>query len=411
MKDAREQRGQDIAKVAVIAKRTDGTYAVPSMSGNGKYTVKLGEKPTCTCPDCQNGFKCKHIYAVEFTMTLEAVQNADGSTTVTETVEIKATARKTYKQNWPAYNEAQTTEKHEFQSILFDLCKGITTPEQKGRGQRRLPMSDATFAAVFKVYSTVSGRRFMCDLSDAQDRGYIEELPHFNSIFNYLENPDMTPILESLIVESAKPLAEVESNFSVDSTGFSSSRFVRWFDQKYGVVRQDHTWVKAHFCCGVKTNVVTAVSIYEKNTNDTPILPELVDATAKNFTMKEVSADKAYATNDNFNAIERAGANAYIMFKSSHNGSSGGLLAKAFHYFCFKKDEFLAHYHKRSNVESTVSMVKAKFRDHVRSKTDIAMKNEVLCKFLCHNICCLISAIYELGIEPMFLAEKSRTTA
>ena len=72
------------------------------------------------------------------------------------------------------------------------------------------------------------------------------------------------------------------------------------------------------------------------------------------------------------------------------------------HYFHFKRGEFLAHYHKRSNVESTFSMIKAKFRDHVRSKTDVAMKNEVLCKVLCHNICCLISAVYELGITPEF---------
>lgn len=47
-------------------------------------------------------------------------------------------------------------------------------------------------------------------------------------------------------------------------------------------------------------------------------------------------------------------------------------------------------------------MIKAKFRDHVRSKTDVAMQNEVLCKILCHNICCLIQAMYELGIEPTF---------
>jgi transposase len=67
-----------------------------------------------------------------------------------------------------------------------------------------------------------------------------------------------------------------------------------------------------------------------------------------------------------------------------------------------KQDEFLAHCHKRSNVESTFSMVKAKFGDAVRLKTTIAMKNEALCKLLAHNICCLISATYELGIEPTF---------
>ena len=53
-----------------------------------------------------------------------------------------------------------------------------------------------------------------------------------------------------------------------------------------------------------------------------------------------------------------------------------------FHYFQYRRDEFLAHYHKRSNVESVFSMIKAKFRDHVRSKTDVAMVNEVLCKII-----------------------------
>jgi hypothetical protein len=65
----------------------------------------------------------------------------------------------------------------------------------------------------------------------------------------------------------------------------------------------------------------------------------------------------------------------------------------------------LQHYHRRSNVESTIMMVKSKFGDSVRSKSEVAAKNEVLCKVLCHNICCLISAMYELGIVPMLTGE------
>ncbi len=45
-------------------------------------------------------------------------------------------------------------------------------------------------------------------------------------------------------------------------------------------------------------------------------------------------------------------------------------------------------------------MVKAKFGEAVRSKTDVAMENEVLAKVLCHNLCCLIHARYELKIDP-----------
>ena len=47
-------------------------------------------------------------------------------------------------------------------------------------------------------------------------------------------------------------------------------------------------------------------------------------------------------------------------------------------------------------------MIKAKFRDHVRSKTPVAMVNEVLCKIICHNVCVLIQESHELGISTDF---------
>jgi len=73
-----------------------------------------------------------------------------------------------------------------------------------------------------------------------------------------------------------------------------------------------------------------------------------------------------------------------------------------YHYFNFRKQEFLQHYHKRSNVESTFSMMKRKFGDSLRSKTDTAMVNETLCKVLCHSLVVLIHEMYELGIDPVF---------
>lgn len=89
-----------------------------------------------------------------------------------------------------------------------------------------------------------------------------------------------------------------------------------------------------------------------------------------------------------------------IPFKKGTTGAAGGLWERCFHYFQFRRDDFKRHYHRRSNVESTFSMVKAKFGDGVRSKTDVAMQNEILAKILCHNVCCLVHAMYELGIEP-----------
>jgi len=47
-------------------------------------------------------------------------------------------------------------------------------------------------------------------------------------------------------------------------------------------------------------------------------------------------------------------------------------------------------------------MMKREFDDGLRSKTDVAMINETLCKILCHNLVVLIHETRELGIEPVF---------
>jgi transposase len=398
--DLREQRGMELAATRTIQQKA-GIWIVPSQAGKGTYRVHLMPKiASCTCPDFETrGVNCKHIYAARFVMKRE--QNADGSVTVTESVTLTATKQTTYPQAWSAYNEAQTHEQDKFQSLLHDLCSGLACAPAKN-GRPRLPLSDAVFNVAFKVYSTVSQRRFMSDLREAHRRGYISKVPHFNSISNYLENPELTPILQEFITQSSLPLRSVESDFAVDSSGFTTCRFTRWFDHKYGVTREQHDWVKCHLMCGVKTNIVTAVEILGRHTNDSTVLPALAKSTAKNFQIAEVSADKGYASKNNAEAIAELGAVPYISFASHHRGNGGGTWEKMYHYFQFKRTDFLAHYHKRSNVESTFSMMKRKFGDGLRSKTDVAMVNETLCKILCHNLVVLIHEMCELGIDPIF---------
>jgi len=135
------------------------------------------------------------------------------------------------------------------------------------------------------------------------------------------------------------------------------------------------------------------------------LLPSLINQTAQHFQVNEVLADKGYSSVRNLEAVLAINATPYIAFKQTATGVyRGGTWEKMFHYFSLNREQFFEHYHKRSNIESTVMMIKTKFRDHVRSKTDVAMKNEVLGKILCHNICCLISAFYELGVNPTFCA-------
>jgi len=59
----------------------------------------------------------------------------------------------------------------------------------------------------------------------------------------------------------------------------------------------------------------------------------------------------------------------------------------------------MKHYHKRSNVESTMNMIKSKFDTFVRSKNEQSQKNEVLAKVLCHNLCVLDQEMHEMNVN------------
>ncbi|MBI1765324.1 MAG: transposase [Acidobacteria bacterium] len=156
---------------------------------------------------------------------------------------------------------------------------------------------------------------------------------------------------------------------------------------------------------GVKTHIVTSAEITGKDASDSPMLPGLVSKTAENFTLSKVSADKGYSSLDNHDAIAKVGATPYIAFKANATGGVGGLFEKMFHFYSFNRDEFLAHYHKRSNGETVFHMIKAKFSTRLRSKGDTAQINEALCKILCHNICVLIQSMFEFGVVPTFCGE------
>ena len=360
--------------------------------------INLDGSPFCTCPDFETRQQaCKHIYAVEYTVKRET--KADGTTTLTESVKVTS--------EWTVYNQAQTHEAERFTELLQAVCEGIPNPPQS-IGRPRLPLSDVVYSLASRAYSTMSGRRHASELRDAEAKGVIAKAPSYNSAFRYLENPELTPLLKSLIEETAKPLKAVESDFAVDSSGFSTSTYARWFDHKWGKQRSRQTWVKTHIMCGVKTHVVTAVEATPFESADVKQLPHLLERTAQTFPINEVSGDKAYSDHRNVHAIADAGGTAYIPFRSNSTGQASskhrfdGLWNRMWHFYNFNREAFLEHYHKRSNVETVFSMIKAKFGGSVRAKTPVAQVNEVLCKILCHNICVLVQSTYELELEPVF---------
>ena len=405
----REVKALQIAAKSKLTQKGN-VWLVPSQAGHGEYEVRPDPTPRCTCPDFEfRNAKCKHVLAVEYTLMRETT--ADGQTVVTETMKV---TRKTYSQDWKAYNHAQTHEKSELQALLYELCKNLPEPiERKGKGRPSLCLPDIIFSSVTKIYSTISGRRYQTDLREAKARGYLMHLPHYNSVFKYLESAALTPYLYELISLSAQPLTSIEEDFAVDSSGFSTGQFMRWLDVKYGTKEDRRQWLKLHLMCGVKTNIVTSVKVSDGYAHDYTYFKGLVDKTAQSgFKMKEVSADKGYLGASNMLATLQHGAIPYIPFKTNSVPDSRGsygpkseLWTRMYHFYALNRAEFLKHYHKRSNIETTFHMIKAKFGQRLRSRTLTAQINEALCKVLCHNLCVVIQSVHELGIEAAFASE------
>lgn len=404
--DARQERGLALyqAKKPAIRHIVGGKYLVPSAGGGKDYVVDAEER-RCSCPDHEErAVRCKHMWAVSYFR--EETTLPDGSTVVTETAKV---VRLTYKQDWPAYNRAQCEEKDRVQILLAALCEGIQEPP-RGKGRPRLPLRDTVFGATMKVYGLMSGRRSTSDIRACAEDGHTETAPSYNTLFRLVDRPDVKPLLERLVEESAKPLRAIESTFAVDSTGFSSITYTRWFDHKWGGEKRYQRWVKLHASVGTVTNIVTAARVTPSTVGDSPMLPELVEATAANgFPVDEVSADKAYLSHANLATIMAAGAIPFIPFKENSGSEGSEAWARMWHHFSANKADFLAHYHRRSNVETAFSSIKRKFGGAVRSKLPAAQLNEVLLKCLCHNLSCLVHAIHELGVEPKFWLPASVT--
>lgn len=306
--------------------------------------------------------------------------------------------------DWPSYNLHQVAEKTMFLDMLQDLCKFIDNkPIRRGRPYQNL--QDLLFCMGLMAYNNKSSRRHSAELEMCKRQGLIEKVPHFNTIIKYFNEPKIKSYLTHLITISSLPLQNIEQDITVDSSGFSCSIFDRWVHHKYGKQKGKRLWRKAHVMSGVRTHIITAVIVDKGTSSDMPTLQPLLAQTKKNFkNVREVSADMAYSSRKNLQAISEAGAIGFIPFKknSTKRPARCKIWKQMYYYFINHYDEFMTHYNKRSNAESVFSMIKRKFSNNLKNKTELAQDIEILLRILCHNICVLIRETFELGITTDF---------
>lgn len=309
--------------------------------------------------------------------------------------------------DWHKYNLAKTQEKMWFYKLLYELS--LIIPQEPYRtGRPPIPVRSLFFCAGLKLYSNYSSRKVSSDLKTAKLAGFIEKNPHFNTLNDFLNCKETYDLLKRLLTISAMPLSEIETEFSLDSTGFASYQFDRWSKVKYGVVSNNWTkrrnFLKGHVSIGTKTNVICSCKITDGYDSDVKQAPELLRTLGDNFNVKEVSADGAYSSKRIHQIVESLGAIPFIPFSPARNPNkkSPEIWLRMFRYFHSHKEWFMNHYHRRSNVETTFSMIKLKFGEHLKCKSAVSKRNELMMKFICHNICCLVSEIFENNVNINF---------
>ena len=231
----------------------------------------------------------------------------------------------------------------------------------------------------------------------------MEEQHTLNDFFRSRATYDL---LKRLPTISALPLKKLEDKFSIDASGFGSYGYERW--QRVRSLKNKRGWrnyLKGHIMIGTRTNIICSCSITPGNFSDCKQAPGLIDEVGHNFDMKEVSADKAYLSKRIFQVIESFNAVPLIPFKQNNKKvqkDAPEIWNKMYKYFSENQEDFLKRYHVRSNVETTFAMVKMRLGEFLLSKTFTSQRNELMLKFIVHNICCLIQEIFENKVHIDF---------
>jgi len=162
-------------------------------------------------------------------------------------------------------------------------------------------------------------------------------------------------------------------------------------------------YLKGHICIGTKTNIICSAEVTHGNFSDVKQAPKLLEG-LKQFNPKQVSADKGYSSYKILQLIEGMGADPFISFRQNTNPTKNSpeIWKRMYDYFLRNRSLFEKHYHKRSNVETTFSMIKMRLGEFLRSKNYDAQRNELMMKFIVHNITCLVQEVFESDVHVDF---------
>jgi transposase len=292
----------------------------------------------------------------------------------------------TVKRNWSLYNRIHTAEVGELLDYLGKI--GGSMRQNYGRGRPPFYGGDMIKVCLLKVYFKVSYRQLTGLVEFIKERIRLRKVPHFNTVRKYMLDPHFADFVIMHIEYNAGLVRDFERFFAVDSTGFGTSAKIGWVDMRYKkpVGRKDYS--KLHAIVGYSTGVVASVKVTHGTASDSRQFPELfAGAIKRRFRVDEISGDKAYLSSRSVRIVTDHGAVPYFHPKDNTtlDASEDSPWNQMLQSYATNPEQWLKHYHKRSNIESVFSKIKRKLGGNLRSRHPQARTTELLLKILLHN--------------------------
>lgn len=421
------------------------TYWVSTKDANRMYRVDRIERNRrgllryehrCSCPDFLKYGRqdCVHIFAERLRREEVIVCGAISRAASLKVVAERRPPRKRKSHDGKSYRTTQRRARVSMPERVPELIRmlrqeydfgedGKSRTTRRRGGQKRYASTRAA-ALLAKVAEGESADTMVSKYKTYIENGtlLLKKPPHQNTLTEWIDDRELTPVLEHFLETTAKPFRRRETAAIVDSSKLSQMQTAHSRGVEYlGDERPGADWAKVHALVGVETQIVMAAMFSGSRnacTHDSKFLVELVERGLRIFDLKYILGDKAYLAERIIGWLWQHGIKAVIPLKKRWDYTTKTLYYEACkelaEWFDEHQKDFHEIYRLRPLIESLFSHLKrlatgfcwSRGRKRKETNADVvctAWKNEMLCKLIYVNLRITVTTEEDTGYKANYL--------
>ena len=243
--------------------------------------------------------------------------------------------------------------------------------------------------------------RFIFDIKYRQLEGFTRKLHQLIPKIRPMDYSGIRKRIVRLKLDLDKSLRETKEpvTIAIDSTGVKVLKGGGWIERKHGKKKK---YIKIHFAVDVKTKEVVAMSITTDETHDSKEAPKLIDEASERRRIKRAHMDSAYNYSRVYDALEAKGIEPSIKPKRNNTGEycKSALMRreiKLFRFLGYERWRILKRFGERWAVETTFSVFKSVFGEHVMSREWRYILRELQLKVVLYNFLLNFGAVFSVA--------------